>query len=235
MQKTNRAWFFILVLFTIIASAIGNIVNKTNVIGGIILVVFLLILPFSFEWARGKDSISYYGLDFETLKRINLKNVLLIALVVFLIIATVDHVFFNLFNIILHHQNKIGVGSVAVKLAKSNVPYLGFIIFFSGTLLEELWFMGLIQYKLNSLNFLKSINPHFAIVMQSVLFGLVHFAPVYTFAGFSLPLKVWFFVYPFSIGLVNGYLNEKYKSLWPGWIIHYTNNVLATFLLAFLF
>lgn len=233
-SKKNFYWFLFILLISVISLAIGNIVSHQSVIGGVILGLILFLIPFGVELLRKKDPVDYYGLDFETLKRVNLKQVLLIALLLFISISLIDHFVFDLWDLMLNQKGKTFVGSTTLILAKSNYFYLGFMVIFSGTLLEELWFRGLIQYKVKGIKFLKTINPHFAIIFQSILFGLIHFLPVYFGTNFDFSLKLWFFTYPAIIGLVLGYLNEKYHSLWPGWIIHYTNNILALLLMTIL-
>ncbi len=235
MRKESTVWLLTILLISIFASAIGNAITHSNVIGGIILVIILFMIPFGIEVIRGNDPIVYYGLDFGSLSKIDVGLVLVVAIVLFVAISLIDHFVFDLFDLFLKSGKGISVGSVTVAIAKSNLFYLVIIVSFSGTLLEELWFRGLIQYKLKSLRFLRPLNPHFAIVIQSTLFGLAHFLPVYYGTNLSYALKLWFFIYPFIVGLVNGYMNEKYHSLWPGWIIHYTNNVFAAFLLSIIY
>ena len=232
--RQNRMWLVFILIISTISLATGNIVSHQSVIGGVILGLILFLIPFGVELLRKNDPIEYYGLDFETLKRVNLKQVFLIAFSLFVFISLIDHFVFNLWGLMLSQKQKTFVGSTTLILAKSNVFYLGFIVIFAGTLLEELWFRGLIQYKVKGVKFLKKANPHFAIIFQSILFGLIHFLPIYFGTDFSLSLKLWFFAYPTIIGFVLGYLNEKYQSLWPGWIIHYTNNILALLLLTIL-
>lgn len=234
-RKDTRVWFWLILFISIIASAIGNIYTKSNVLGGVILVLILFMIPFGIELLRGKDPLIYYGLDFATLRKINVKTVLGIAILVFGTISLIDHFVFNLFKLLSGSNGDITVGSAAINLAKSNAFYLAIIVFFSGTLLEELWFRGFVQFKLNSLKFLKPLNPHLAIITQSILFGLAHFIPIYHGTSLSQSLKCWFFIYPFLVGIINGYLNEKYQSLWPGWIIHYTNNVLGVLVMAIIY
>lgn len=235
MKKESLVWLLTILFVSIFASAIGNTFTHSNIIGGIILVLILFMIPFGIEIVRGNDPIIYYGLDFESLRKIDVRFVLSVAIVLFVLISLIDYFVFNLFDLLLKSGKNISVGSAAVALAKSNGFYLVFVVFFSGTLLEELWFRGFIQYKLNSLEFLRPLNPHFAIVVQSTLFALAHFLPVYYGTNLSHALKLWFFIYPFVVGLINGYINENYNSLWPGWIVHYTNNVFATFLLSIIY
>jgi len=233
-NKKSYLWTIMIFVISIIASGISNYITNKNIVGGIIIIFILIFIPFLIEYLRNKDPIEYYGLDFTTLKKINLKVIFSWALGVFIIIGLADYLIFDLWKIIMHNEN-MAVGSVSTALAKSSYFYLAVIVIFSGTFLEEIWFRGIIQLKLSHVKFLKRLNPHFAIIVQSILFGLVHFIAIFYGADFSIWFKVWFFIYPAVIGIIIGYLNNKYQSLWPGWIIHYTNNLLSVILLTVLF
>jgi membrane protease YdiL (CAAX protease family) len=234
-RKKSNLWLSMILVISIFAGIIGNTLRETNVSGGTLLILILLMIPFGIELLRKKDPILYYGLDFLTLKKINIKYVLGVAFALFIIIGFLDHFLFGLWKLMLDTDKKMTVGSTSVSLARSNFFYLAVIVVFSGTLLEELWFRGLIFYKIKSIKYLQKINPHFAIIFQAVLFGLIHFIPIYYGTDFQLSIKYWFLFYPFVIGVIIGYINEKYNSLWPGWIIHYTNNISSIFLLTILF
>ncbi len=234
MDKSNKNWLIFIIFTLILSLIIGNRVSGNNILGGVILGLILFMIPIGLEFLKKRDPIKYYGLDFNSLKKLDVKRILIIAIFLFATISSIDHFVFNLWKILINQSNQISVGSTTLFLAKSNLFFSGIIVIFSGTLLEELWFRGLIQYKLKSVKFPKQLNPHFAIIFQSFLFGLIHFIPIYYGTNFQLKLKFWFFTYPTIIGLVLGYLNEKYQSLWPGWIIHYTNNLSGLFLMVIL-
>jgi membrane protease YdiL (CAAX protease family) len=232
-SKNSVLWTIAILFISVIASGIANYLTGKNIIGGIIIVIILIFIPFLIELLRKNDPIEYYGLDFETLKKLNAKLILSWAIIIFTVISLVDYLIFDIWNIIMNTEN-MAVGSISTALAKSKYFYLAIIVVFSGTFLEEIWFRGIIQVKIRNIKFLKKINPHFAIIVQSILFGLIHFISIFYGTDLSLNIKVWFFVYPAIIGIVIGYLNEQYHSLWPGWIIHYTNNLLSIILLAVL-
>lgn len=233
-KKKSIFWLTAMIMTTIVGTIIGNRVKNENILGGTIAILILLLIPIGIEFIRKTDPIVYYGLDFITLKKINIRSVLGLAGIVFVTIALLDFYVFDIWKII-HQNSKIAVGSTSVALAKSPYFYLSVFVVFGGTLLEELWFRGLIQYKIKSITYFKKVNPHLAIVLQSILFGLIHFIPIFYGSDFELKVKLWFFVYPAIIGLILGYTNEKYNSLWPGWIIHYTNNLCSILLFTILF
>jgi len=232
-SKNSVLWTITILFISVIASGIANYLTGKNIIGGIIIVIILIFIPFLIELLRKNDPIEYYGLDFETLKKLNAKLILSWAIIIFIVVSLVDYLIFDFWNIIINTEN-MAVGSTSKALAKSKYFYLAIIVVFSGTFLEEIWFRGIVQLKIRNVKFLKQINPHFAIIVQSILFGLIHFIPIFYGTDLSVNLKVWFFVYPTIIGIVIGYLNDQYHSLWPGWIIHYTNNLLSIMLLVVL-
>ena len=230
-SKKSRMWFFTILIISFIASIIGAWITGKNNIGSAILSIIIISIPLLIEIFRGKDPIVYYGLDFNTLRSINLKLIFSWAVIIFSIVSIIDFFVFNLWHIISVNK-EIAVGIVTLALARSKYFYLGIVVIFSGTLQEELWFRGIIQHKINNVRSLRFINPHFGIFLQSIMFGLIHFLPIFFGTDFQLSLKLWFFIYPFSIAIIIGYLNNRFKSLWPGWLIHYTNNLLSLILFA---
>ncbi|MEZ0345256.1 MAG: CPBP family intramembrane glutamic endopeptidase [Infirmifilum sp.] len=215
---------------TVIGGVIVDYLEKT--IGRSVGPTIMILVPLSIELFRGKDPIEYYGLNLDSLKKLNLKVILGIGLLIFVVLSTVDNLFFNLWQIMMGSGSKLPIGADSLAFARSNMFYLSVFPVFSGTLVEELWFRGLIQYKVKSINFLRRINPHFAIIFQSILFGLVHFLPVHYATNLPMTTQVYILTYPTIVGIIAGYLNERYNSLFPGWIIHFTNNFLGIIALA---
>ncbi len=230
-ERSRRFWLFFILGMAVVAGVVSNGVSHGNVVLGAGVSLLLLFVPLGVEFLRGRDPLVYYGLDFDSLKRVRLGFVFAVSVVVFTGLFLVDYYVFDLWNLVLKDQSHVAVGTVTVLLARRGMVGLAVFIAFSGTLTEELWFRGLIQYKLNAVSFFRRVNPHFAVFTQAVLFGLVHFVPIFFGTDFSLPLKGWFFVYPCFVGVILGYLNERFDSLWPGWIVHFTNNVFGAFLL----
>ena len=93
---------------------------------------------------------------------------------------------------------------------------LGFLaIVVIGPLMEELLFRGLILYELD-----KHINTYIAIIIQAVLFGLVH-------------LNFYQLTYTVLIGIILGLAYVWLKSIWAPIIIHVVNNGLSFALTTF--
>ena len=225
-KKKSVLWLSGIVVITIIAGIVAGVVTNINPVSKIIGILIGLFIPISIELLRKKDPVKYYGLDFVSLKNVNIKLVIGIAVLIFAIVAIIDNLYFHLWSLVVNPNSKVPIGSDSTALARSNIFYLAIFTVSIGTLMEELWFRGLIQYKIKAIRFLNRINPHFAIIIQSILFGLVHFLAAYYGTDLPIAIKVYFFVYPAVIGLILGYTNERYNSLWPGWIMHFTNNFL---------
>ncbi len=233
-KETNYFLLFLIIL--IIFTAISNsIVEHINFFSKIITLTVLSFIPLLVEIIRGKDPIEYYGLTLSHLKKVKIKEVIFIAIAIFISFSIIDNLFFHLWKTIVNSKSKIPVGGNLATFAKSNLFFLAIFLCLSGTFVEELWFRGVIQYKLKPLKFLKRINPHFAIIVQSILFGLIHFIPIYSLTHFPLATKIYFFIYPTIVGLIIGYIKERYDSLLPGWIIHFSDNLLSVIGLTILF
>lgn len=84
-----------------------------------------------------------------------------------------------------------------------------FMIVIAAPILEEILFRGLILEGL-----LKRFSPKKAIFWSAFLFGLVHMNP-------------WQFVGGMLAGLLMGWLYYKSKSLIPGILVHFFNNLIA--------
>ncbi|HPI74009.1 MAG TPA: type II CAAX endopeptidase family protein [bacterium] len=75
-----------------------------------------------------------------------------------------------------------------------------------GPFLEEMLFRGLVLR-----GFLHRYSPWQAIVLSSLLFGILH-------------LNIWQFVSAFVLGLVLGWMYMRTRSLWPCFILHSLHN-----------
>ncbi len=75
-----------------------------------------------------------------------------------------------------------------------------------GPFLEEMLFRGLVLR-----GFLDRYSPWQAIVLSSLLFGILH-------------LNIWQFVSAFVLGLVLGWMYMRTRSLWPCFLVHSLHN-----------
>ncbi len=233
-SRGNHLWFTGMLVMVLVGSGIGNWFSGTDIVGGIIAAFALYMIPMGIELMRGRDPIEYYGLDLRKLARMNAKGILAVGLIIFAVISLIDWALFDLWNLMISSENS-PVGGTILAMARSNLFYLGILVLPAGTLIEELWFRGLIQHKLSRIGMLRKVNPHFAVFVQSTAFGLAHFVPVHLMTDFTPELKAWFFIYPFVIGMIIGYLNARHDSLWPGWLIHLTSNLLSLLSLRIVF
>lgn len=219
-SKKNLLWAIaIIAMSTYTYGVAGYFFYKNDIrgaVGSAILGFILTFIPFLIEYLRRRDPIEYYGLDFATLKKINLKVILMWAVLLPISLELIDRYVFG---------NAEIPGKGIIRAAKGNYLVLVSlpIFIFSAAFVEEIWFRGIIQFKLSHLRILERVNPYFAIIVQSILFGLAHVPFLST--NFSIPVKIWFFIDPAIGGIVMGYFDFKYQSLWPGWIIHFINNL----------
>ena len=116
-------------------------------------------------------------------------------------------------GLIKYFLDKIGINSPSSNLSLPNewwnliISLLSMIVL--APIMEELIFRGII---LNSIS--KSINIRWAIIISSLLFGIVHISPVYIIViGLSAIMTAWIVI--------------KTNSILSGIIIHFINNSLA--------
>jgi membrane protease YdiL (CAAX protease family) len=82
-------------------------------------------------------------------------------------------------------------------------------------ILEELFFRGIILE-----GFLRNYKPWKAIIWSALVFGMAHFNP-------------WQTIGATIMGLLLGWAYVKTKSLWPGVLIHFLNNLIGYSVIAF--
>ncbi len=99
--------------------------------------------------------------------------------------------------------------TIFLDLAKMNGVFAGIAVVLAAPILEELIFRGII---LNGL--LSNHSPVKAIIISSVLFGVVHLNP-------------WQFISAFLIGIFSGWVYYKTKNLSLSILIHFINNTFA--------
>jgi len=94
-----------------------------------------------------------------------------------------------------------------------------FVIIFA-PIYEELIFRGLFLVLL-----LKYFSRNKAIILSSALFGLWHLKNFPHLSSFALFYQIGYAA--LFIGPVLAYLATKTKTIWPGVILHYINNIIA--------
>jgi membrane protease YdiL (CAAX protease family) len=77
---------------------------------------------------------------------------------------------------------------------------------------EEIFFRGLLLNQLRS-----GYSSRRALILSSLLFGLMHLNP-------------WQFLYSFVLGLFYGWIYVRFKNIWLSMFMHFYNNLLALFL-----
>jgi len=94
-----------------------------------------------------------------------------------------------------------------------------FVIIFA-PIYEEVIFRGLFL-----VIFLKYFNRNKAIFLSSVIFGLWHLKNLPHLSSFALLYQVSYAA--LFIGPILAYIATKTKTIWPGVILHYANNIIA--------
>ena len=139
------------------------------------------------------------------------------------ILVTVLSISFN-FQTARHVQSTSEGWAVLIGYSGTNFAELGLYLtlFFLGPLMEELIYRGLFQHA-----FFKDSKFGLDLILPSVLFALPHFS---RFPNF---LDILVFS---SFGVFCAGLTRYTKSIYPGYIVHVINNIVATlpFLLTFL-
>lgn len=92
---------------------------------------------------------------------------------------------------------------------------------FIGVFVEELMFRGVIQSKLS-----ESMSAFFAIVITTVLFFLIH---VPGWVTLSIRVNAATVATVILVGIISGTLRYWSRSLWPGFAVHWANNLGAMF------
>ena len=139
------------------------------------------------------------------------------------ILVTVLSISFN-FKIARHVQSTSEGWAVLIGYSGTNFAELGLYLtlFFLGPLMEELIYRGLFQH-----GFFKDSKFGLDLILPSVLFALPHFS--------SFPNFLDILVFS-SFGIFYAGLTRYTKSIYPGYIVHVINNIVATlpFLVTFL-
>lgn len=123
-----------------------------------------------------------------------------------------------------HVQSTSERWAVLIGYSETNFAELGLYLtlFFLGPLIEELIYRGLFQHA-----FFKDSKFGLDLILPSVLFALPHFT------SFPSVLDILVFA---SCGVFCAGLTRYTKSIYPGYIVHVINNIIATlpFLVTFL-
>jgi membrane protease YdiL (CAAX protease family) len=230
MTKKNKQvfnvyfiYFLSMMLFSgvrIIAS-LGVLDNFNNEISSIIFTVIIQVLimffiPFTiYSIMHLKDGGVKKTLEMVNLKKVKFKVVLIaiaLGVLAFFINIAVSTVFSGVLSFFGYQFPSL---STASEESLFN-PFITFIIDLTligilPALCEEFLHRGILLNGLNKIGFRK------AILISSLMFGLIHF-------------NVNQFSYAFVLGLLMGFVAVVSKSLWPAIIIHFVNNGISVYL-----
>ena len=189
--------------------AMDNIANQTYIS---IIFAAIVSLPIFYFIIKGRKQNIKKVMGFHKINALNIFFVSILGAFLFL---------FNSFLIGFIEQTRMfeeafnKAEDMFEFLSGGNI-ILGFLaIVVIGPIMEEFLFRGLILHELD-----KHINTYIAIIIQAVLFGLVH-------------LNFYQLTYTVLIGIILGLAYVWLKSIWAPIIIHVVNNgisfALATF------
>ena len=183
----------------------------------------------NFFWIRNLVSLVFIGLMVWILVKTGHGYLFVIPkkkwlwFTVLTILVTVLSISFN-FQTARHVQLTSEGWTVLIGYSEKNFAELGLYLtlFFLGPLMEELIYRGLFQHA-----FFKDSKFGLDLILPSVLFALPHFT------SFPSVLDILVFA---TFGIFYAGLTRYTKSIYPGYIVHVINNIVATlpFLLTFL-
>ena len=183
----------------------------------------------NFFWIRNLISLSFIGIMIDILVKTGHGYLFVIPkkkwlwYTVLTILVAVLHITFN-FQTARHVQSTYEGWAVLIGYSETNFAELGLYLtlFFLGPLMEELIYRGLLQHA-----FFKDSKFGLDLILPSVLFALPHFS------SFPNVLDILVFA---TFGVCCAGLTRYTKSIYPGYAVHVTNNIVATlpFLLTFL-
>lgn len=129
-----------------------------------------------------------------------------------LVVATVGLLLFDLMGgFYLPIPDESEVMQYLVNMMRNPIGFI--TVCFIGPFAEEVLFRGAIERRLLQKNW----NPWFAIVISALIFALAHFNFAQAFTATV-------------IGIFMGWVYYRTRSIWPGVLIHMTNNTIATIL-----
>jgi len=200
----KQAWGIvgIAILSMIVFSPVSLLLNSITGNEHSFLMYYLLSMGAAFFIAhlnrRKKTGVSDYNFDFSTGKIMILISVAVIAMQIGIVVPIVNLIPMPEF-----------MEKVFLEFAKRNGVYSFIAIVIAAPILEELIFRGIILD-----GFLKRYSPVKAILVSSMLFGVLHLNP-------------WQFIAALIVGIFSGWVYYETKKLTLSILIHLVNNLLA--------
>jgi|GEM_PF-1836923 len=195
-----------------------------------LIVTLLLLIPIWVELIRRGGFMDYYGLKF---KEEMLTWILLAVPIIVVIGFILDPARLaprSELQMVEEYYTGYSPSFIAKIIAKQysliHALFTSIIIVTPNTFIEELWFRGLIQFKISSIKTLGKASTPTAIIAQSVMFGLAHIYPI-ALNPYLPILKTLIFIYAMLGGFILGIATYRFKSILPAWIIHTLVNIIA--------
>jgi membrane protease YdiL (CAAX protease family) len=189
----------------------------------------LLLIPIWIELIRRGGFMEYYGLKF----RWEMLTWIVLAVPIIVVMGFIlDPARLAPRSELQMIENYIGYlpSLIAKIIAKQysliHALLISIIVTIPNTFIEELWFRGMIQFKISSIKTLGEASIPTSIVAQSLIFGLAHIYPVALNPHLPV-LKTLVFLYAMLGGLILGIATYRFRSILPAWIIHTSVNIIA--------
>ena len=195
-----------------------------------LIITLLLFIPVWIELLCRGEFMKYYGLKFERKMLIWIASTIPVIVLIGFILDPTRLAPKSELEIIEKYYTSYLPSSITKIIAKHYSPIYALstslMIIIPSTFIEELWFRGMIQFKISNIKTLGEASIPTAILIQSIIFGLAH---IYSIAldPYLPVLKILVFLYAMLGGLILGIVTYRFKSILPAWIIHTLVNLIA--------
>ncbi|MEM1546007.1 MAG: CPBP family intramembrane glutamic endopeptidase [Candidatus Methanomethylicia archaeon] len=195
-----------------------------------LVTTLLLFTPVWIELLCRGEFMKYYGLKFEREMLIWIVLAVPVIVAIGFILDPTRLAPRSELEMIEKHYTGYLPSSIAKIVAEYYSPMyllpISLIVIIPSTFIEELWFRGLIQFKISNIKTLGEASIPTAILTQSIIFGLAHIYPV-ALSPYLPVSKTLVFLYAMLGGIILGIVTYRFKSILPAWIIHTLGNLIT--------
>lgn len=207
MNKKSKLIISIVVILSFIISFVDGFVKPQYFTKSILKVILFLGVPLIY-FSKFKDDQRFIKNLFKVKKSSILKPLILaISIYVFIVGGYfLTNSFIDFSNITIKLSENVGVN-------KNNFLYVSLYIAFINSLLEEFFFRGFAFMTLKN-----HTGKLTAYIFSSIMFSLYHTG--ITSEWFNISLFLLQLLGLFIGGCIFDYLNEKFGSIYPSWLVH---------------
>lgn len=207
MNKKSKLIISIVIILSFIISFVDGFVKPQYLTKSILKVILFLGVPLIY-FSKFKDDQRFIKNLFKVKKSSILKPLILaISIYVFIVGGYfLTNSFIDFSNITIKLSENVGVN-------KDNFLYVSLYIAFINSLLEEFFFRGFAFMTLKN-----HTGKLTAYIFSSIMFSLYHTG--ITSEWFNIGLFLLQLLGLFIGGCIFDYLNEKFDSIYPSWLVH---------------